>query len=82
MRKMIIRNGQRVEEIISDLTEEILNGPPILPGERIGEKDLADTFGTAEDRFVKRFRSWKSGLDLYYSQCGCKVYRLHTFQII
>jgi DNA-binding GntR family transcriptional regulator len=46
MHKVILRNGQRVEKIVNDLTEKILNGP-LSPGERIAEKDLATVFGTS-----------------------------------
>ena len=46
MSDRLIRNGSRTEEITTILTEEILNGP-LLPGERLGEKELATRFGTS-----------------------------------
>jgi len=42
----VVRNARRVEKIVNYLTLTILNGP-LSPGERLGEKDLANYFKTS-----------------------------------
>ncbi|MBW1698931.1 MAG: GntR family transcriptional regulator [Deltaproteobacteria bacterium] len=75
------RHGQRAEEIIGILTEEILNGP-LVSGDRLAEKDLAERFGTSRGPVREALRKLEArGLVCFSPNVGARVafYTLSDF---
>jgi DNA-binding GntR family transcriptional regulator len=75
------RHGQRTEEIISRLTDEILYGP-LSSGDRLGEQELSMRFGTSRGPVREALRKLEMrGLVVFTPNVGARVafYMLSDF---